>query len=162
MVFARRQTRRSGQVRDNEVTVDGRLGAGGQLNIRDVEMPDKDAVAVEPPQDERRRAGRAGSKPASAKATGPKKDSKKFSDRKNGERRSETSDRKFAKAGPNAKRQENAAPAPKRDPNAPVWNPIRARVDSAEDVDRERFAREETVRPNPLPPWPSLLLLEIS
>ena len=64
-----------------------------QLNIRDVEMPDKDAVAVEPPQDERRRAGRAGSKPASAKATGPKKDGKKFSDRKNGERRSQSADR---------------------------------------------------------------------
>ena len=118
-----------------------------QLNIRDVEMPDKDAVAVEPPEDERRRNGRAGAKSGAGKAVGPRKDGKKFGDRKSGDRRSETADRKFAKKAQTGKRQENAASAPKRDPDAPVWNPIRARVDTAEDADRERFAREETVRP---------------
>jgi ATP-dependent RNA helicase RhlE len=117
-----------------------------QLNIRDVEMPAKDAVAVEPPEDERRRAGRAGQKPG-AKAAGPRKDGKKFSERQSDDRRTERGERKPGKRAQGAKRQENAARPPKRDPNAPVWNPIRARVDTVEDEDRERFAREETVRP---------------
>ena len=116
-----------------------------QLNIRDVEMPDKDAVAVEPPEDERRRAGRQaggqrGPNRKGAQGSGDR-------DRKSENRRPRQEFKKAYKPSKPHHRDDAAdARPPKRDPDAPVWNPIRARVD-AEGDDRERFAREETVRP---------------
>jgi ATP-dependent RNA helicase RhlE len=110
-----------------------------QINIRDVEMPSKDAVPVEPPEDERRRGGRAGAKATDGKARGKSggQSARKFAGK--GKPPS-----KAKGEGRRTRDQDEQRPA-KRDPNAPVWNPIRARVEG--DADREQFAREETVRP---------------
>ena len=116
-----------------------------QLNIRDVEMPDKDAVAVEPPEDERRRAGRQGGGQRGPNRKGAQGSGDR--DRKSENRRPRQEFKKAYKPSKPHHRDDAAdARPPKRDPDAPVWNPIRARVD-AEGDDRERFAREETVRP---------------
>ena len=119
-----------------------------QLNIRDVEMPDKDAVAIEPPEDERRRAGREGGGPRGQNRRGAQGSGERRTE--NRRARPESKPRQELKkparpSKPNRRDDAEARP-PKRDPDAPVWNPIRARVD-AESDDRERFAREETVRP---------------
>jgi ATP-dependent RNA helicase RhlE len=116
-----------------------------QLNIRDVEMPDKDAVAVEPPEDERRRAGRQGGGQRGPNRKGAQGSGDR--DRKSENRRPRQEFKKAYKPSKPHHRDDAADARPaKRDPDAPVWNPIRARVD-AEGDDRERFAREETVRP---------------
>ncbi len=116
-----------------------------QLNIRDVEMPDKDAVAVEPPEDERRRAGRQGGGQRGPNRKGAQGSGDR--DRKSEIRRPRQEFKKAYKPSKPHHRDDAAdARPPKRYPDAPVWNPIRARVD-AEGDDRERFAREETVRP---------------
>ena len=116
-----------------------------QLNIRDVEMPDKDAIAVEPPEDERRRAGRQGGGQRGPNRKGAQGSGDR--DRKSENRRPRQEFKKAYKPSKPHHRDDAAdARPPKRDPDAPVWNPIRARVD-AEGDDRERFAREETVRP---------------
>lgn len=119
-----------------------------QLNIRDVEMPDKDAVAVEPPEDERRRAGRAGSsKPQDQKSGGKFAKGPKAGGKPSGKSKPSFGKKRPVQDRSPAHADEGRADArpPRRDPNAPVWNPIRARVDG--DGDSEKFAREETVRP---------------
>ena len=98
---------------------------------------------MEPPEDERRRparkehngSGKRGAKPESHRAKTDGHASKPKKSRKS----------------PAQHRGHDAAPGearpPKRDPNAPAWNPIRARVEEDHDGDLERFARDETVRP---------------
>ncbi|MDG1414511.1 MAG: hypothetical protein P8R39_04110, partial [Alphaproteobacteria bacterium] len=119
-----------------------------QLNIRDVEMPDKDAVAIEPPEDERRRAGREGGGPRGQNRRGAQGSGERRTENRRARPESKPRQefKKPARPSKPNRRDDAEARPPKRDPDAPVWNPIRARVD-AESDDRERFAREETVRP---------------
>lgn len=117
-----------------------------QLNIRDVVMPDKDAVAVEPPEDERQRSRGANS----GKANSGKANSGKA--RPGRDKHAERGGKPAKVHGKGERRPSDAGRSadqrpPKRDPNAPAWNPIRARVENDADDSRERFAREETVRP---------------
>jgi len=120
-----------------------------QLNIRDVDMPDKDAVAIEQPEDERRRPSRSAEdgrrsnarKPAGKEGADQRRPSR-------GERSGSRDGSKFKRSAKESHdRNEGSNRPSKRDPNAPAWNPIRAKVEQGEEGEGDLVARNEFVRP---------------